>query len=116
MKFQIRIGTKQSYSCLYFECKENERQAACVRMKEYLEKMYENNRSFYPFSQKAAPNQVIVQEMDMESKNKGDYYDIKKDGIKFKLKRAYLKLTYKGGGSDLREWYEAEDIVKKQTS
>jgi hypothetical protein len=113
-KFQIMIGTKESHTCIYFECSDNEREAACVKMKEYLEKMYENNSRYYPFSQKSAPNQVLVQEMDMENLNKHGYRDVKKGGIKFKLKRGYLKLTYKGGGSDLQEWYNAVDIIKKQ--
>jgi hypothetical protein len=116
MKFQIRIGTRDSYSCLYFECADGEREAACQRMKQYLENMYDNNRSSYPFSQKKAPNQVIVQEMDMVNKNKHGHFDVKKDGIKFKLKRGYLRLGYKGGGYSLQEWYDAYDIVKKQTS
>lgn len=115
MRFQIRIGTKTCYSCLYFECeKGDERKAACIRMSEYGTKIYENNRQFYPLSQKKLPNKVLVQEMDMDNKTENGMFDVKKDGIKFNLTRCYLKKVYRGGEYDLEEWYVPVDIVKKQ--
>jgi len=110
-KFQIKYtDNRGGYSCEYFNASSDFEKKAEETANAYLKKKQEDDdrarlNEFNFFHQFHKPNKTLmVSEYDMEKKC------IKRGGIKFKLKLAFIKTVYKGGNTIKQEWYEA---VKK---
>lgn len=110
MHFQVQFTKDDCGSFGYFSALDTEeaRAKAVEVAMEYLTKGYENAR-FRSFGFFEPIKTVRVAQWD---RRKGEAL---RGGMKFKLRLSYVQATYKGGGKERQEWYEADEIsIKNQ--